>query len=252
MGLENIMDWYTSVAPLTNADISSAHSDKSATYAYGQHLIEVSKFYKTAFNYLACQSQALGAGHYMEFGCHGVWSFRHALSEARKYHENTFSKMYFHAFDSFEGFPKFEVSDPSYKFFGDSHTGLLATSEEEFWQIVQAHGIFCDRIFTHKGFYRDVLTAEFSQLLQQHGIKASFINIDCDFYESAVPVFEFITDFLLDGTLIYLDDYYAIPNGLMTEGIPRAFHEFQAKNKIWKFYPYREVGIYGKSFIAYR
>ena len=63
---------------------------------------------------------------------------------------------------------------------------------------------------------------------------ASLINIDCDFYKSAVPVFKFIEDFLQEGTILYLDDYWVGYKGNPNKGVSGAFKEF-AKETNFKF-----------------
>ena len=63
-------------------------------------------------------------------------------------------------------------------------------SEEQFWNKINEHGIFCDRITTYKGFYSSTLTPELVGKFLCEGRRALFVNVDCDFYESAVPVFQ--------------------------------------------------------------
>ena len=56
-----------------------------------------------------------------------------------------------------------------------------------------------------KGFYKSSLNNKLKENFKKRKIKASLVTIDCDLYESAVPVFKFL-NFFQEGTIIYLDD----------------------------------------------
>ncbi len=74
------------------------------------------------------------------------------------------------------------------------------------------------------------------------------VNIDCDLYESAVYVLDFIEPLLQEGSVLYFDDwnmYRANPN----KGGKKAFREFREKTS-WKFEKFLTVGWFGKSFIT--
>ena len=152
------------------------------------------------------------------------------------------------AFDSFEGLP---ASDGTHGI-STYEPGNLATSEEEFLDIIAEHGIFVDRVHTFKGFYQGSLTQELTaQLRDKNGVRAALINIDCDLYESAAPVFKFIAPFLHEGTYLYIDDYFVGYRGSPREGVPKAFHEFEDSSE-FGFQPHSTVGWWGQSFITYR
>ena len=198
-------------------------------------------FFKNAFDLIYANKID---GDYLEFGCHRARTFRMALSEARRRNLN---RMRFLAFDSFEGLP------PSDGTHGVStyEPGNLATSEEDFLDMITEHGIYVDRVHTFKGFYQELLTKDLSIQLQEKRTEAAIINIDCDLYESAVPVFNFIAPFLQEGTYLYVDDYFVGYRGSPRKGVPKAFHEFEASSK-FGFQPHSTVGWWGKSFITYR
>lgn len=187
-------------------------------------------------------------GDYHEYGICTATTFRIFLTQAKlmgytRWHPD----VQFHGFDSFEGLPAFETS------VAEGHVwtpGSMAFSEEQFWQAIREHGLFVDRVKTHKGFYKDTLTKELQKQFMDSGRKIAFANIDCDLYESAVPVFEFIDPLLQEGTLIYLDDYFAGYNGSPKRGVAGAFNEYKAKSR-FAFQPFRTVGHWGRSFIAY-
>ena len=80
--------------------------------------------------------------------------------------------------------------------------------------------------------------------------KIALCCIDCDLYESAVPVFNFIEPLLQEGTLIYLDDYFSGYKGSPKKGVALAFSQFQETSR-FKFEPHMQLGWEARSFIAY-
>lgn len=196
-------------------------------------------FFINAFDYLTGSEIT---GNYFEFGCHRARTFRMALSCAHFYKMNS---MNFHAFDSFEGLPDF----------GDSlidqwKPRQLATSEVDFEKLVVGHNIFPNKIFMHKGFYAESLTPSLSkELLSKEGSAAAFINVDCDFYDSAVPVFNFIEPFIQHGMVLYLDDVFCAFKQNSKGGVLQAFNEFKSRSK-FDFIEHMNVGWWGKSYIA--
>lgn len=182
-------------------------------------------------------------GEYWEFGCHRGRTFRMALTEARR---RSLSGMTFRAFDSFEGLPADDGGHGVAPWKG----GALSTSETEFMDLMTAHGLYVDAIRTHKGFYQDSLTPALRDGFLEAGVKAAIINVDCDLYESAVPVFAFIEPFLQEGAIIYIDDYFAGYKGSPLRGVSRAFDDF-ARTSRFRFVQHQQVGWMGRSFIAY-
>ena len=108
-----------------------------------------------------------------------------------------------------------------------------------------------DKIETYPGFYNETLTPELKKNLSINNTKGAVICIDCDLYESSVPVFKFIEEFLQDGTVIYIDDWFAGYKGHQNKGVSKAFHEFSQNSK-YKFTEFVPVPWIGKSFIAYK
>ena len=211
---------------------------------YNQQLRNAQKylFFKNAFD-LICANNV--EGDYLEFGCHRARSFRMALGEARR---QNLRNMRFLAFDSFEGLP------PSDGIHGIStyQSGDLATSEKQFLNIIAEQGILVDRVHTVKGFYQDSLTPELTaQLRDEKGVRAALINVDCDLYESATHVFNFIGPFLQEGTCLYIDDYFVGYRAGSRGGLPKAFNEFEDSCE-FGFLPHSTVGWWGRAFIAYR
>jgi hypothetical protein len=138
----------------------------------------------------------------------------------------------FLAFDSFEGLPEIGAIDKQDIW----QKGRLATAEEDFKTKVFRTGMPRNRLRTIKGFYDQSLTPELAtQLLPT---KAAIVYVDCDLYESTVPVLRFARDFLKVGTIVVFDDwdcFLADPE----RGERRAWAEFLAANPDLRF---EEIG----------
>ncbi|MGQ0663110.1 MAG: TylF/MycF/NovP-related O-methyltransferase [Pseudomonadota bacterium] len=197
-------------------------------------------FFRRVFDFLR---ENRITGDYHEYGCHRCRTFRMALTEARRYN---FSEMKFFAFDSFEGLPQ-PTSNPVNEIW---RRGALATSVEDFMRMVQAHGIWSERVHPIAGFYADSLTPELQRRFLDQGNKVALATIDCDLYESAVPVFKFIEPLLQEGSVLYMDDLFAGYKGSPAKGVARAFREFCRRSR-FRFAPHLSVGWWGQSFIAY-
>ena len=198
-------------------------------------------FYVKAFDFLTDNKIE---GDYFEFGCHRGRTFRMALTEAR--HHNL-TGMEFLAFDSFEGLPRNEGDHGIGSKWGK---GQLVTTERQFMELMRTHGLYLDQIRIIPGFYDLSLNADLTRSLEEETRKASFICLDCDLYESAVPVFIFIEKFLQEGSIVYIDDYWTGYRGNPNQGVSRAFNEHQERSG-WKYAEYLSVGWAGKSFITY-
>jgi hypothetical protein len=228
-------------------DLPNAQAFESWTkpdeVAYNQanRQIEKYRFFVKAFDFI----QDVGLkGDYHEYGCHRVRTFRMALTEARRHF---LDHMKFWAFDSFAGLPD-STSNPSHPLWNTA--GALTTTEDEFRAIVERHGIYADRVTTVKGFYDKTLTAERTTTFLDNEAKISLACIDCDLYESAVPVFNFIEPLLQEGSLLYLDDIFVGYKGSPHRGVARAFLEFQKRSR-FKFIRHMDVGWWGRSYITY-
>ena len=219
-----------------------AHWSRDDLIRYNQQNRQMAKylFFITVFDYL---NERNVRGDYFEFGCHRVRTFRMALTEARK---QLIEDMRFFAFDSFAGLPDCPSGvdvDPWVK-------GGLCTTETQFMDVVRAHGLFVDNVSTFKGFYNESLTTALQEKLLGQGAKASLVTVDCDLIDSARDVFRFIGPFLQPGTVVYLDDMFGGYQGSPAKGVYKAFQEFMETTH-YKFYPYLQVGAFGRSFITY-
>lgn len=162
-------------------------------------------------------------GYYFEFGCHSANTMRMAWNNFQWLFDFTYV-----AFDSFEGLPEIAAIDHQAIW----EKGKLKTDEDEFVRICTRHGIPRNRLITIRGFYDRSLNAALAAKLLPK--KAAVIYIDCDLYESTVPVLRFVRDFLQVGTIIVFDDwncFHADPE----RGERRAFTEFCLANPELRF-----------------
>ncbi len=213
---------------------------KQDEISFNQQLRQTEKyhFYQLAYDFL---NENRIIGDYHEFGCHRCRTFRMALSEAKRH---GMDQTKFYAYDSFEGLPQ-TTSTPSQETWS---AGALKTEETEFLNLIENHGIYIDSVKTIRGMYDQTLSRELSKELSS---KASFICVDCDLYESAKPVFDYIPDLIQDGTVLYIDDYYTGYKGDPRKGVARAFSE-SSLNDHFLLTPFRQIGWWGKSFLLHR
>lgn len=221
-------------------DLANWGRDDLIAYNQMNRHVEKALFFQRAFDFLT--DNRIG-GDYLEFGCHRCRTFRMALTEARRHN---LSSTKFLAFDSFEGLPQ-PTSNIAIETW---NLGALSTSEAEFMRMVSEHGIYTDKVRTVKGFYDRSLTPALQRELLDGGSRAMLVNVDCDLYESAVPVFGFIDPLLQEGTVIYIDDLFTGYRGSPHRGVARAFVEYESTTH-WNFISYLHVGWWGRAYIAY-
>jgi hypothetical protein len=228
------------VALGTGKELADWGRDDEIAYNQNNRQTEKALFYRRIFDFLTDNRVH---GDYHEFGCHRCRTFRMALTEARRHN---LGSMRFHAFDSFEGLPD-PTSDTSVEIW---KRGALTTTEESFLGMVREHGIYVDNVRTVKGFYAESLTPKLQKTYLDSGRKIALVNIDCDLYESAVPVFDFIDPLLQEGTSIYIDDLFAGYKGNPRKGVARAFLEWQQRTR-WKLVRHLDIGWWGRSYLVH-
>jgi len=177
-------------------------------------------------------------GDYLEFGCFGGMTFR----LAHKYARLLDLKMHFYAFDSFQGLPKPKGIDVHTQW-GE---GAMSNSIADFKKILRSAGIKEVEYTLVPGFYSESLSED--KIAELKLKKAAFIYVDCDLYESTVPVLKFILPLLQTGTVIAFDDFYCF-NGDPDCGEQLALREFLKQNPEVEVVDYTTFGWHGKSFI---
>lgn len=128
------------------------------------------------------------------------------------------------AFDSFDGLPELKGVDKESARFSK---GRYDCSEKEFLSNLSAAGVNTARVTTVSGWYNESLNDATKKRLELKA--AAVVLIDCDLYESTKDVLNFITDIVVDGTVVIFDDWYSFkahPN----RGEQRATREWLEKN----------------------
>lgn len=145
-------------------------------------------------------------GDYLEFGVYKGDTFIHA----NKFMSIHFQDMRFFAFDSFQGLPKIEGIDVVQDYSSHFHEHDFACSEEKFLANLVDAFVDLKKVNTVKGWFDEILRPENAD---KYGIKhISAVWIDCDLYESTVPVLNFITPYLSTGSVIIFDDWRCFRN----------------------------------------
>lgn len=221
------------------------------THRHGNSIGELWKHQKLLFQAASFVAHDKIEGDYLEFGVYQGRSFADAyrfLNEqfglrsvpSPHYSEQDvvlmkgrWERMRFFAFDSFQGLPAITGVDEEAPTFVE---GLFACSEEEFKKNIGAKGVPLDRVITVPGWYEDTLNEDTRLKL---GIeKAAIIHVDCDLYQSAKIVLEFITPILVDGAILIFDDWFEF-RGRPDLGVQRACWEWVATNPQIKLMPYQ-------------
>lgn len=188
-----------------------------------------------AFGY--CANNKI-TGDYAEFGVFKghttieAWKAagRHGLSDTR-----------FWLFDSFEGLPEVAGDDTG----GPFETGEFSFGQKAYEDNLRKNKIDSQRLNIVPGFF-DKTLAEVST-----DRKFSVVWIDCDLYESTIPVLDWLTDKLVDGAVLCFDDWFTF-SGRPDKGEQKATGEWLERNPDFRLMPYRDFHWAGKSFLFHR
>ena len=154
-------------------------------------------------------------GAYLEFGAYKGDSIVYAN---KVYQDKGFSAARFIAFDSFGGLPE---SDEEYK--PDQYSeGQYCATLGEFNK--NTKGIWGDAV---PGFFKGTLNDRTKKKYNINKVRIAYI--DCDLYESAKDVFNFLTDIVQDGSVIVIDDWFR-HRGTPNYGIQKACNEWLRLN----------------------
>jgi len=204
-------------------------------------------------------------GNYLEFGVFRGESFisayhsmesarkdwaskernRLAFSDSRNVSEVTIKdEMRYFAFDSFVGLPEPKGIDKENARFRE---GRYDCPVWEFMSILESNCVDTSKVTIIPGWYKDTL----SLITKENtGLKsAAVVMVDCDLYESAKLVLEFITDLVRDGTILIFDDWFNF-KGRPDRGEQKAVNEWLEKNKSIRLSDYHVSGPVQKSFIV--
>ena len=193
-------------------------------------------------------------GDYLEFG---VWkgdtfsiAYHFSQRPNTKYaQENKLLNMEFYAFDSFKGLPKPELQDKKDFQQEDFTEGNYSCSKEQFIAKMKNEKVDSKRMYVISGWFKETLNKKLKQILPLK--KASIVWIDCDLYSSTTHVLNFITNYLVDGSIILFDDWYSY-RGRKDQGEQRAFSEWLNKNPRISVIEFQKFGWHGNSFIVHK
>ncbi|MEM8864350.1 MAG: TylF/MycF/NovP-related O-methyltransferase [Planctomycetota bacterium] len=178
-------------------------------------------------------------GDYLEFGVFQGGAFIHSFKRAAE----RIPTMRFFAFDSFEGLPELKGRDEQ----GEFHEGQFACSEPDFRRRLAAADVDERRVVTVPGWFDKSLTDEVKTNHQLH--VASIAFIDCDLYESCVPVMEFLTSLVRQGSILIFDDWHNF-RGDASRGVQLATQEWLDANPSFSLTPWFDFSHHGKAFIV--
>jgi hypothetical protein len=178
-------------------------------------------------------------GDYLEFGVYAGRTFVAAYHFAQMMN---LGRMRFYGFDSFQGLPQITGEDLG----GEFSEGEYAYTLDDFGRLISRRGVRMDKVQLVSGWYDRVLNAETKRSLPIRA--AAVIFIDCDLYESTVPVLGFVADYVQSGTIVAFDDWYCF-RGDPEKGEQKAFREWLANNPSFEALEYRRFAAHGNSFI---
>ena len=182
-------------------------------------------------------------GDYLEFGTWKGSCMVSAFHISKMFKE--LKGMKFYGFDSFQGLPAKKGVDAQSAEFKE---GDYSCTVDDVKENIKQGGVPLDRVSLVPGWFDESLNEKTRKQLPVK--KASIIVIDCDLYESTVPVLKFITPYITDGTVLIFDDWYCF-KGSPDRGEQKAFREWLSVNPQFKTTQYRQFGWMGNSFIMH-
>lgn len=149
----------------------------------------------------------------------------------------------FFAFDSFAGIPDVEGAEMMV----DYQAGSYSCSRTDFLDNVVAKGVPLEDVVVVQGFYEETCS---EATRKEFGLeKAAVVMIDCDLYESTVPVLEFLTSIVQQGTIIVFDDWFRF-KGNPNSGEQRACREWLERNPHIELIEFWREGPQAVSFVV--
>jgi O-methyltransferase len=182
-------------------------------------------------------------GDYLEFGVYDGWSLTAAYHLAGKHR---LSGMRFLGFDSFDGLPA--MKDVDRYPFQQFTKGQLRCDQANVERNLRHNGVDMSRVHLVKGWYRDTLNPQTREKLNLD--RAAVVWVDCDLYESTVPVLDFIIPTLQDGTVLIMDDWFLF-RAHPERGERRAFTEWLERHPHVEVTPFVKAGWHEASFIVH-
>ena len=183
------------------------------------------------------------SGDYYEFGMYRGYTFWFARKTVT---ELGLNGMHLYGFDSFAGLPPPTGDDAAT---GEFKQGDYACGLKEFKRVLMRQKMDWSDTTLIPGFYNDSLRPELKKQYPMRPVAVALI--DCDLYASTVPVLNFLSDLLQDGSILLFDDWNCF-KASDQHGERLAFREFLERNKQWRAEPYISFGWHGQAFILRR
>jgi O-methyltransferase len=162
-------------------------------------------------------------GDYCEFGVWQGTTFIHSY----KTMSPLFPDMRFAALDSFEGLPEPRGIDAEGGYTSHFYKGQFESSLDAFMRNLRRQDVKTEKVLTVKGWFNETLTPERAA---GHGIdKIAVAWIDCDLYESTIPVLDYLTSRVTVGSVLAFDDWHCYRNH-PDFGQQRAVREWLQRN----------------------
>ncbi len=184
-------------------------------------------------------------GDYLEFGVYEGTTFMYAMSVMAP----LFPDMRFIALDSFEGLPAPRGIDAEGGYSSGFRPAEFACDETSFRRKLVESGAELARVRTVPGWFEHSLRADNPAIDGIDKVAAAWI--DCDLYESTVPVLDFLVGRLQVGSVLLFDDWRCFRN-LPTLGEQRACNEWLARNPAISLQPFVDFGFHGAAFTVAR
>jgi O-methyltransferase len=180
-------------------------------------------------------------GDYLEFGVFmgKTFSYAHSLMAP------LFPQMQFIALDSFEGLPAPKGLDAQNDYTSGFYEGQFACDINQFQRNLTASGVDMTRVQMIKGWFDQSLKPDHPESSKLK--KAAAAWIDCDLYESTVPILDFLTSRLSIGSVLLFDDWRCYRN-LADFGQQRACAEWLQRNPQLRLNPFVDFGFHGQAF----
>lgn len=169
---------------------------------------------------------------FLEFGLYRGFSFWYAQAAVEDM--NVLDMRYF-GFDSFRGLPEIAGLDVN----SDFSKGDFKCGRNLVEKYLNQYGVDWKKTFLVEGFYSDSLN---ENTKKQHQFrKCSVCVVDCDLYEAARDVLNFVGPMLNDKSFLIFDDWNC-NNADMEQGERKAFADFLVKNPNIKAVSYGQFG----------
>lgn len=181
-------------------------------------------------------------GDYFEFGLYRGHNFSAAQRLARRFRLDP--EMRFFGFDSFEGLPEPVGVDVE----GEFSKGDYACSRPDVVATLEKRRADWSRIHLVEGWYHLSLTADLKVTLEPGPVGIALV--DCDLYESTVPVLRFLASLVQDGSILLFDDWNCFDRSDQ-KGERRAFREFLEANAHFSAERWISFGRRGQAFVLH-